>query len=454
MSGGTDQSKDVVDEANSNLEESKQTYLVFMITIPGIAIGLVILFFALVCFRKQPILNTSSADNLLKDPSNPSENYLNNSCTQHVNLTGNELKPSSSEWTNSSTIFASINNRALMNQSIYSQPLALNNNIFPQHSDNLKLDAEPSSTWNNTNINSLDKERYENNLHSSVNDNINFSNLVELGNSSPENKGMMTDLKPLLQDPSNLDSEPNWVEVTNKANQTPSHWVYNDIEPDAIAESSSANVGTMMNGGGNIFENPFIRSPFLGIAPSSLSGTYLVDYSLPKDTSGIISSVQSSPLILKRSKELHASPVNSTYHQYSNRSLNQQPKPPSYHSHLSTVSPLRCRSPTALKQKSFNRFVNIPPPTTAPPPAPRANNHLNAKARELMVPSNLVNNRKNIRAGLKMNERYLSPYSPEFCTIVKSQMNGSQSESVNELYSRPPSDHFYFKINDGKTEFI
>ena len=53
-----------------------------------------------------------------------------------------------------------------------------------------------------------------------------------------------------------------------------------------------------------------------------------------------------------------------------------------------------------------------------------------------------------------MNARYLSPYSPEFATLVKAQMNGKQSDSMNELYSRPPSEHFYFKINDGKTEFI
>ena len=107
-------------DRNSNTEESGNSYLVFLITIPGISIGLVILFITIVCLRKQPILNTSSAANLLKDTSNPTESYLNNNnCTQNVNLTGNELKQSSSEWTNSSTIFASINNRALMNQSIY-----------------------------------------------------------------------------------------------------------------------------------------------------------------------------------------------------------------------------------------------------------------------------------------------------------------------------------------------
>ena len=114
-------------DRSSNSEDSGHSYLVFLITIPGISIGLVILIITIVCLRKQPILNTSSAANLLKDTSNPTESYLNNNnCTQNVNFTGNELKQSSSEWTNSSTIFASINNRALMNQSIYSQPLVSN----------------------------------------------------------------------------------------------------------------------------------------------------------------------------------------------------------------------------------------------------------------------------------------------------------------------------------------
>merc|ERR1719273_162659 len=147
--------------------------------------------------------------------------------------------------------------------------------------------------------------------------------------------------------------------------------------------------------------------------------------------------------------------MNSIYHQYSNRSLTQ-PKPPSYHSHLSTVSPLRCRSPTALKQKSFNnfgRFSNVPPPTSAPPPAPQTNSIIGStKAKELksnMSPSSTsASNRKNILANIN-HQRYLSPYSPKFTAVVKTQMNGKQSESMNELYSRPPSEHFYFKINDG-----
>ena len=423
-----------------------------MITIPGIVVGLIILFVTVVCLRRQPIINTSSAANLLKDPSNPKENYLNNNCSQNVNLAGNELKQSSSEWTNSSTIFASINNRALMNQSIYSQPLVLNNNIATQPNDTAH--AKPSYTWNINDPHSLDNFRSEGN----------WQGAGDGSNIGPVINGLTCDLKQISSDTANTESEPAWVEVTNKANQTPSHWVYTDITSTDIAESSTANISSTMNAVGNIFENPFIRSPFLGIPPQTASSSYLVDYSLPKDTSRMaanISSVQSSPLILKRSKELQMSPFNSIYHQYSNRSLNQ-PKPPSYHSHLSTVSPLRCRSPTALQKRSFNnnsnsRFVNIPPPTSAPPPAPSLNKFASTTAKDLiktMVPPISTNSRKLIHSSPKVNQLYLSPYSHEFSTIVKTQINGKQSDSLNELYSRPPSEHFYFKINDGKTEFI
>ena len=338
-----------------------------------------------------------------------------------------------------------------MNQSIYSQPIILNNNSSLQHNNSLQNEVKHTATWNVANVHSLEKDRNAVGWNASGNLPINTAN-------------GLTTVKSGFLDTSNTEVEPTWVEVTNKANQTPSHWVYNDITSQDMDEFASGNLGSTIEGMGTIFENPFVRNPFQGMAPTSTSSAYLVDYSLPKDSShppgGLISSVQSSPLILKRSKE---SPLNSIYHQYSNRSLNQQPNPPSYHSHLSTVSPLRCRSPTtALKQKSFNnitngRFSSAPPPTSAPPPAPNTNNIKTTKAKEFketMSPSTSTGSRKNIHANINMNARYLSPYSPEFATLVKAQMNGKQSDSMNELYSRPPSEHFYFKINDGKTEFI
>ena len=263
-----------------------------------------------------------------------------------------------------------------MNQSIYSQPLILNNNSSLQHNNSLQNEVKHTATWNVANVHSLEKDRNAVGWNASGNLPINTAN-------------GLTTVKSGFLDTSNTEVEPTWVEVTNKANQTPSHWVYNDITSQDMDEFASGNLGSTIEGMGTIFENPFVRNPFQGMAPTSTSSAYLVDYSMPKDSShppgGLISSVQSSPLILKRSKE---SPLNSIYHQYSNRSLNQQPNPPSYHSHLSTVSPLRCRSPTtALKQKSFNnitngRFSSAPPPTSAPPPAPNTNNIKTTKAKE------------------------------------------------------------------------
>ena len=131
-------SRNIHHDTDTSLDRSGHSYVIILITIPGIIIGVIVLFIAIACVRKQPIMNTSSAADLLKDPSNPTDGFLNNnSFTQHnVNFTGNEMKPSSSDWTNSSTIFASINNRALMNQSIYSQPLILNNNKSPMVQNN------------------------------------------------------------------------------------------------------------------------------------------------------------------------------------------------------------------------------------------------------------------------------------------------------------------------------
>ena len=283
-------------------------------------------------------------------------------------------------------------------------------------------------------------------------------------NLNAEDKLLLFDGKSGFLDNSNsTEMEPTWVEVTNKANQTPSHWVYNDMTSQDIGENAPTNIVSAINGTTNIFENPFALSPFHVMAAPTSTGSYLIDYSLPKDISqktGGISSVQSSPLIIKR---LNENPSNSIYHQYSNRSLNQ-PTPPPYHSHhLSTVSPLHCKSPKSnlISQKSFNnrgRFVNIPPPTSAPPPLPQVTNMKSMNKKDLLETlssSRNGNSRKSTQPNISGSERYLSPYSPEFTAIVKTQMNESQkSDSMNELYSRPPSEHFYFKINDGKTEFI
>lgn len=115
-----------------------------------------------------------------------------------------------------------------------------------------------------------------------------------------------------------------------------------------------------------------------------------------------------------------------SYHIYSN---DKPPAPPPYHHphspHLSTVMPLRTRSP--LVQPRLITTANLhssSPPTTAPPPAPGS-------------------------LGSKRRRRNASEVQKQpFYALVKA------ADSSSELYARPPSDHFYFKITDGKTEFI
>eukprot|EP00093_Oithona_nana_P011971 11971.XXX_418731_422924_1 [CDS] Oithona nana genome sequencing. len=131
------------------------------------------------------------------------------------------------------------------------------------------------------------------------------------------------------------------VEVTNKANQTPSHWVYNDM----TLEDNLINSGDLMF--------PFATS-------QSTFNTYITE------------SQHNSP-----ARFIQNSPYQHIY-------TNDKPPPPPYPPHLSTVMPIRTRS----------------------------------------------------------------PHTPPFYALVKSDSHSP------ELYARPPSDHFYFKITDGKTEFI
>ena len=109
---------------------------------------------------------------------------------------------------------------------------------------------------------------------------------------------------------------------------------------------------------------------------------------------------------------------------YSNEGgIGAPPPPPPYPPHLSTVMPLRTRSP--LVQPRFltaNLHTAAPPPTMAPPPAPGSTGQRRRKRNQSDVTK------------------------PPFYALVK--------DTGSELYARPPSDHFYFKITDGKTEFI
>ena len=69
---------------------------------------------------------------------------------------------------------------------------------------------------------------------------INTSSSLNL---NAEDKMLMLDGNPGFVNNSNsTEMEPTWVEVTNKANQTPSHWVYNDMTSQDIEENSTTNI--------------------------------------------------------------------------------------------------------------------------------------------------------------------------------------------------------------------
>ena len=171
------------------------------------------------------------------------------------------------------------------------------------------------------------------------------------------------------------------VEVTNKANQTPSHWVYNDM----TLEDNLINSGDLMF--------PFATS-------QSTFNSYITE------------SQHNSP-----ARFIQKSPYQHIY-------TNDKPPPPPYPPHLSTVMPIRTRSPH-VQHRLLSGNLHTAPPTTAPPPAPHS-------------------------TGSKRRRRNNSEVqkTPPFYALVKSDSHSP------ELYARPPSDHFYFKITDGKTEFI
>lgn len=113
---------------------------------------------------------------------------------------------------------------------------------------------------------------------------------------------------------------------------------------------------------------------------------------------------------------------------------NGVPAPPPYPPHLSTVMPIRTRSPL-VQPRILTANLHTAPPTMAPPPAPTSSL------------SNMKNKRSSARSQGGQGPK--GPQDAPFYALVK-----AGPDSNSELYARPPSDHFYFKINDGKTEFI
>ncbi len=87
-----------------------------------------------------------------------------------------------------------------------------------------------------------------------------------------------------------------------------------------------------------------------------------------------------------------------------------------------------------------------PPPNTAPPPAPKPGRKTRHASGTGLAP------------GLTKSHAVMNnqPPPPTFYALIKNNNNSlfGAEDTASEVYARPPSDHFYFKINDGKTEFI
>ena len=160
--------------------------------------------------------------------------------------------------------------------------------------------------------------------------------------------------------------------------------------------------------------------------------------------SGADTSQHNSPRFIQRT----SSPYQHIYSNHDTSTLNKtQPAPPPYPPHLSTVMPLRTRSP--LVQPRL--LHSTAPPTTAPPPAP-----IGAPASSTPPSSNKRRRRNVSNSEVQKSVNGTGGISaPPFYALVKAGgPDCSNNVSGSELYARPPSDHFYFKITDGKTEFI
>ena len=99
-----------------------------------------------------------------------------------------------------------------MNQSIYSQPVVLNNGNFMQLESNLQMDEKPASMLSIANARSLEKRRNDNNwVKTGGNENAANTTTPPLNKRIMENKLMMFDVKSGFLDTSNTDMEQSWV---------------------------------------------------------------------------------------------------------------------------------------------------------------------------------------------------------------------------------------------------
>lgn len=182
------------------------------------------------------------------------------------------------------------------------------------------------------------------------------------------------------------DNSEQWVEVTNKGNQTPSHWVYSD----------------MISGNGELVY------PLLAGSNQEFStfNTYLADYSLPK-TVGIDSAIHSAS----------QSQPNSPMLKKQMRSASQPIKPLGQHLYQNVLR----------TTGSGTKLRSSPLVGTGPQKSFSVSNTPQLSVREIYQ-----------RAG----------------GIGGDCDSGRESRLSSEIYARLPSEHVYFKINDGKVDVV
>jgi len=412
---------DIMSEKEIQKRWPSSSDLVMIIGIPFLSTGLVILLLAVVCVKRLQKSSTPASPIQLSPDASLQSTAKAYSSDQRI-IYGKESS-GSNEWSaaNSGTVFANINNRATINQSIYSTPLVMNRASSLLDNNNSISTARGVAghpTWSSP---SSSLRLYDNPT----------ANLVKTsppppaaGLSKPDNShGYSEIIQPSECKGNTYDDnkdELTWVEVSNRECQTPSHWVYNNMTLEQQAKMP------------NILENPLdMRTTF----SSPYQSGYLVDYSLPKDSTTSLSTAQSRLTALKSGggSSVPASMQNSPI-MGKNKRLNQ------IQQHLYQNIEVQQQSATP------------PPPPPYIPPLRHLPSFADLKSKSATSSPTAF---ANIRKFTSLEQSAGQPQKS--LSFKKPLLEGSKAPQVDvsqPVARSPPSDHFYFKIYDGKTEFI
>ena len=375
--------------------------LAMIIGIPFLSTGLVLLLLAFVCVKRLQ-KSTTPSPSLTPDPSCNVKGTMGSthSSSHHEGgpstSTLQQQQQGGDNWVNTNTMFAHINSRGTVSQSIYSQPM-LNPRIrgstrgWPSPSPSLRIYDNPTVPPNLLTRNAADQTAAG-------------GEYCEIG--QPNSKGQGPVGSQTLGESS--EGGLTWVEVSNRECQTPSNWAFSNMTLES--HPSLPHI--------NNFRGSFDMGHFVGLA---------TDYSLPKDTAGRLlptlkmagpASMQNSPIMANKARLNH-------YYQNigsQQRSVGAAPPPPPYvplqpQRHLSAnlSKDIKSASSTPTSFANVRKFTSL-----------ESHQSEAGGSRQLLLPKK---------------------QSFEHVANLKDSTTAKQPP-------RSPSDHFYFKIYDGKTEFI